>query len=140
METHVKLKTQSHAAFQLQYHLIFSIKYRHKVINAAMLRRLELIFHELLFKWRCKLIEFGGEDDHCHLLIESHPALDLSKMIGNIKAVSARKIREEFSEHLKTYFWKPYFWNKAYAVISVGSRANLKTLVNYIQNQEAPLN
>lgn len=132
------LRTSNHAAYRIYYHIIFSIKYRHKCINSEILSRLEVIFAEVLEKWRCRLVEFGGEADHVHLLIEAHPALDLSRLIGNLKTVSARRIRAEHQEHLQKYFWKNYFWNKAYAVISVGGRASLETLLKYIQDQDLP--
>lgn len=133
------LRTRSHAAYRLYYHLVLSVKYRHKCINAPMLSRLEVIAAEVLEKWGCRLVEFGGEADHIHLLIEAHPALDLSRLVGNLKTVTARRVRKEFAEHLRPYFWKPYFWNRAYAIISVGGRAPLETLLTYIQDQEAPL-
>lgn len=132
------LKTQNHSAFKLYYHIIFTVKYRKKCITAPMLKCLEDIFADTLLKWRCRLLEFGGEEDHVHLLIEAHPAMNLSQMIGNLKTVSARRIRTEYGDHLTQFFWKPYFWNKAYAVVSVGSRANLETLVRYIQDQDSP--
>ena len=132
------LRTTNHAAHRIYYHIIFSVKYRNKCINADILRRLEIVFGDVLEKWRCRLVEFGGEADHVHLLIEAHPALDLSRLIGNLKTVSARRIRAEYAEHLQKYFWKNMFWNKAYAVISVGGRAPLETLLEYIQDQDSP--
>ncbi len=53
-------------------------------------------------------------------------------------SVSSRRIRNEYAQHLRKYFWKPYFWNRAYAVISVGGRANIETLLKYIQHQDEP--
>jgi putative transposase len=132
------LLTQGHAAFKIFYHLVFSVKYRHKCITSEMLDRLKEVLDDVLRKWRCRLVEFGGESDHIHLLIEAHPALDLSRLIGNLKTVSARRMRQEYAEHLNRYFWKPYFWSKAYAVLSVGGRAPLEKLLTYIQDQETP--
>jgi len=132
------LRTQSHSAFRLHYHLVLTVKYRHKCITKEMLERLEVISRDILTKWRCHLVEFGGEADHVHLLIEAHPAMDLSRLVGNLKTVTARRIRSEYAEHLAQYFWKPIFWNKAYAIISVGGRANLNTLISYIQDQDTP--
>ena len=132
------LRTSNHAAFRIFYHLVFSVKYRHKAINAEMLKRLAVIFSDVLEKWGCRMVEFGGEADHVHILIEGKPAMDLSRLVGNLKTVSARRMRSEFAEHLKPFFWKPYFWNKAYAVISVGGRAPIETLLQYIQDQDAP--
>lgn len=49
------------------------VKYRRKAITAEMLARMEIIFADVLEKWRCRLVEFGGESDHVHmLLLRSH--------------------------------------------------------------------
>lgn len=87
--------------------------------------RLKEIFAELLAKWECQLVEFGGESDHVHLLIEAYPTIELATLIKNLKSVSSRRIRQEYAEHLEKFFWKPYFWNRAYAVISVGGKGEL---------------
>jgi putative transposase len=110
------------------------------VVPTAMekLVRMKEILKKVCMDWRCKLTEFNGVVDHVHLLIEAHPAIDLSRMVGNLKKVSARKMRAEFSAHLKSFNWKPMFWNSAYAVVSVGSHANLETVMRYIQDQETP--
>ena len=102
-----------------------------------MLKRLENVFRHVLVKWDCELVEFSGESDHVHLLIDAHPSLELSKLIGNLKTVSARRIRAEFSEYLKPFFWKPYFWSRSYCVITAGG-ASLEKLKEYIQGQEKP--
>ena len=59
-------------------------------------------------------------------------------MIGNLKTVSARRMRQGYVAHLRGFFWKARFWNNAYAVVSVGGHANLAQLLDYIQGQERP--
>lgn len=103
-----------------------------------MLSRLKEIFKDLLLKWECALTEFGGEADHVHLLIDAHPMIQPANLVKNLKSVSSRKIRQEYAEHWKPYFWKPYFWNRAYSCISVGDRANIETLLQYIEDHDAP--
>lgn len=132
------LNTKNHSAFRLQYHLVLLMKYRHKCLNAEMLNRLEEIFRDLLSKWEGDLVEFGGEADHVHLLFEVDPTVRLSDFVKNLKSVSARKMRQEFAEQLQPFYWKPYFWNRAYALITTGGRANIKTLLKYIENQDDP--
>jgi putative transposase len=140
MESNIRLKTRSNSAFRLIYHLVLVTKFRRKSLNSEILDRLKSISNELLFKWECELIEFGGESDHVHLLIETHPSVDLSKLVNNIKTVTSRKIRSEFSEHLAKFYWskKPQFWSGSYALISVGAQAPLNKLIEYVQNQENP--
>ena len=132
------LRTRNHSAYRLYYHLVLVMKYRHKCLDAAMLSRIEELMRDLLVKWGATLVEFGGEADHVHLIFETDPTVKLSDLVKNLKSVTARKIRQEFSEELSPYYWKPYFWNNAYVLISVGGRANIDTLIQYIENQNSP--
>ena len=132
------LRTSNHAAFSLHYHVILTIKYRNRCINAAMLERMREIFVNCCKSWRCELVEFNGEGDHVNLLIDGHPSMNLARMVGNLKTVSARLIRKEFAKHLAKYFWKAKFWNNAYAVVTAGGHANIETLLEYIRDQEKP--
>jgi putative transposase len=131
------LETSGHAGFALQYHIVFITRYRHKCLTAAMLRSMKGQLIGVCLKWRCELREFNGEDDHVHLLVSGHPAVSLGRMVGNLKTVSARKMRSEFAAHLKPFYWKPTLWSSSYAVFSVGS-TDLQTVVCYIQEQESP--
>lgn len=132
------LRSQNSSSFRLYYHLVLVTKYRRKAINRPIRDRLDDIFKAVLNKWRCELVEFGAEEDHVHLLIDAHPALDLSSLVNNLKTVSSRRIRSEFPEHLKQFYWKPFFWSSGYAVLSAGSAAPLEILKRYIQSQSEP--
>lgn len=131
-------KTSNHAAYSLHDPIILTVKYRHKCITAEMLERLRGIFADVSASWRCTLVEFGGEADHVHLLIEAHPSMNLARFVGNLKTVSSRYLRKEFAAHLRQFFWKARFWNSAYAVVSAGGHASIDPLLAYIQDQETP--
>lgn len=134
------LKTRSNSAFRLIYHLVLVTKFRKKSMTAEMLDRMHVVIKELLIKWECDLIEFGGESDHTHILFETHPSVDLSKLVNNIKTVTSRRLRSEYADHLSKFYWgsKPQFWSGSYAIISVGAQAPLERLIEYVQNQEKP--
>ncbi|WP_414566842.1 MULTISPECIES: IS200/IS605 family transposase, partial [unclassified Anabaena] len=86
----------------------------------------------------CELLEFNGEADHVHLLIDYKPDKPLSTLIGNIKTVSSRLIRKEFPWLAKKYFYnQPFFWTGAYFVASCGG-VTVEQLKNYVENQEQP--
>lgn len=103
-----------------------------------MLERMREIFETVSASWRCRLVEFGGEAGHVHLLVDAHPSMNLARFVGNLKTVSSRYIRNEFKEHLRAYFWKKRFWDSAYGVVSAGVHASIEQLLHYIQDQEAP--
>lgn len=102
-----------------------------------MLDRLEVICRELCGKWEVDLEQFGGEADHIHLMLNMHPNITPSKFINNLKTVTSRLIRKEFSQHLNAYYWKPVLWTRAYCLITAGG-APLEVLKAYIQKQERP--
>lgn len=127
-------KSSSHAVFNIKLHIIFVTKYRRKILTPALLDYLKVAFTETLEAWRCKLIEFGGEPDHVHLLVDIHPALDISILINSLKTASARRTRNRFAEHLAPFYHKPLFWHRAYFVGSVGG-ASLETVRAYVDAQ-----
>ncbi len=102
-----------------------------------MITRLEDILVDLCGKWNCKLIEFNGEDNHVHLLFQYFPQMELSKFIGNIKSVSSRRLREEFTDEIDKIYWKDVFWNESYFIASCGG-VTVSVLKNYIENQDTP--
>ncbi|WP_016879211.1 IS200/IS605 family transposase [Chlorogloeopsis fritschii] len=121
----------------LKVHLVLTTKYRRNALTVEMLERLHNVFEELLIKWDCKLIEFNGEENHIHLLFQYHPDIELSKLINNLKSVSSRKLRQQFSEHLARFYSKDAFWNGSYFVASCGG-VTVSTLRKYIENQQQP--
>ena len=124
----------SHAVYLLRLHIVLVTKYRRKVISPEIMGFLETAFRGVLESWNCRLEEFGGEEDHVHLLIGIHPALNISGLVNNLKSATSRKVRNHFQNHVAQFYWKPYFWHRAYFVGSVGV-VSLETIRNYIEKQ-----
>ena len=125
-----------HSCYKLTYHLVVITKYRHPVINESVKKRLvEIVTDVIENSWKCTLIEVNGTEDHLHLLFDAPPQVQLSKLVNNLKTVSSRLIRKEFSEHLKPYYWKPYFWSNSYLILTTGG-ATIDIVKKYIENQD----
>lgn len=127
-------KSSSHAVYLIKLHVVFVTKYRRKTLTYELLDYLEAAFKDILSAWRCNLLEFGGESDHVHLLIDVHPALELSVLINNLKTASARRARNRFADHIARFYTRPMFWHRAYFVSSVGG-ATLETVKAYVEAQ-----
>lgn len=126
------------SVYKLNAHVVFVVKYRRKAITQDILTRLHVIFAETLVKWECTLLEFNGELDHVHLLIDYKPDIALSTLIGNLKTVSSRLIRKENPWLSKKYFYgKPYFWTGSYFVVTCGG-ITVEQLKQYVENQKQP--
>ena len=131
------MKSHYHCVYKLTYHLVLVTKYRKKCLSNEMLNRLEEIIKKNCTDWEIDLIEFKGEADHVHILLDMHPNIMPSKFINNLKTVSSRLIRKEFEEELKPYYWKPVLWTRAYCLLTTGG-ATIDVIREYIKNQERP--
>ena len=128
-------KRNKHCCYDIQYHMVLVTKYRHPVIQGDIEIRLHEIIKYLLEKANCSLIEVNSDKDHVHILFDATPQTNLSVLANNIKTVTSRKLRQEFSAELEPYYWKPYFWSDTYFVGTVSERT--KTAVQqYIQMQK----
>ena len=121
----------------LKAHLVLTTKYRRKIFDDAMLTRLESIFRTLMEQWDGRLIEFNGEADHVHVLLQYTPQVELSKLINNLKTVSSRYLRKEFMEKVNEVYYKDVLWTNGYFVASCGG-VTVEELKKYIETQDRP--
>jgi putative transposase len=132
------MRTAAHSVFEIYYHVTFQTKYRHKCITQEMLHRIEAIFRDVLPGQGCNLVEFNGESDHVHLVIDAPPQVCVAELVRMLKTVSSRLIRKEFKEHLEQYYWKAKFWSASYGVKSISRGADLEQIIDYVQKQDTP--
>lgn len=137
MSKTISIRTGRHLVFSLYAHLVFVIKYRRNVFNKQLLDYLKLVFTDLCNSFEVQLIEFEGEQDHVHLLINYPPKLSLSKLVNSLKGVSSRLLRAKFKQNISRYYEKEMFWSPSYFVGSCGG-ATLYLVKQYIQNQQRP--
>jgi putative transposase len=103
-----------------------------------MLERLREMIRQVCRKMDCELIEFSGESDHVHILLDFHPKNSISAVAGCLKSSTARVMKKEFPEQVnKFYRDKISFWSNSYYVASSGG-APIEKLKEYIKNQDTP--
>ena len=133
-----KLKSTRHAKYLLHAHLVFTPKYRKKIFTKEHLETMKEVFENVCKKMDCELVEFNGETDHVHLLIEYPPRLALSKIVNSLKGVSSRILRKKYPVFKKEYWGDNVsLWSRSYFVASVGG-APIEILKEYIKNQKVP--
>lgn len=132
-----EFKTLYHCTYALQYHLVIVTKYRNRCLAGVMLEELRAICATQLELKDGALLEFNGEADHLHLLIELPPKAAISMVVNSLKTVTARLMRRDHAAHLKKFYWKPVLWSRSYFVASCGG-APLAVVKQYIAQQQAP--
>jgi len=134
----MKPRKSSHSVFSVRLHFVFVTHYRRKALSAKMLDRLKEMVEQVSNKMDCQLIEFNGESDHVHILLDFHPKNSIAAVVGSLKSSTARMLKKEFPEEVKKYYWGDVsFWSNSYYVSSCGG-APIEVLKKYIQNQARP--
>lgn len=100
-----------------------------------ILDELKAIFDKVCFDFQAELIEFNGEHDHVHLLINYPPKIAISNLVNSLKGVSSRMIRKKYANHLKQKLWGNHLWSPSYFAGSCGG-APISIIRQYIEQQQ----
>ena len=138
MEKSTLIRSGRHCVFKLHTHLVFVTKYRRKVFNKTILNDLKNIFFDVCTDFESVLVEFHGEGDHVHLLINYPPKIAISKIVNSLKGVSSRLIKKQHGNYISQFLWKNNLWSPSYFAGSCGG-APIDIIRKYIEQQQTPL-
>ncbi len=124
----------AHAAYQLQYHVVWVCKYRRRILNPGVCEYLRKLFAKLLRSMPGVKIETIGFDlDHLHIVMVIPPKYSIAAVVGKLKAQSSSQLRETFVWLSKAYWKEAVVWSPGYFVSSVG--LNEQTIKRYVEHQ-----
>lgn len=126
-----------HCVFKIHAHLVFVTKYRRDVFTKNMIDDLKPILEKVCLDFDSELIEFDGEDDHVHLLVNYPPKIALSSLVNSLKGVSSRMIRKKYHTQIKSKLWGRSLWSPSYFAASCGG-APIAIIRQYIEQQRTP--
>ncbi len=126
-----------HCVFLMHVHLVFVAKYRREVFTKAILDDLRGIFASVCADLETELVEFDGEDDHVHLLVNYPPKVAVSKLVNSLKGVSSRMIRKKNYPSIRKKLWGGALWSPSYFAGSCGG-APISVIRQYIEQQQTP--
>ena len=128
-----KYDSLSHTKYYIRYHIIFTPKYRRKIIYSSLRKDIGEYLSRLCKYKGVKLIEGHLMPDHVHMLVSIPPKLSVSQFMGYLKGKSAMMIFE-YHANLKYKFGNRHFWADGYYVSTVG--LNEETIKKYIRDKE----
>lgn len=121
----------------MHIHLVFITKYRRNVLTKAILDELRILFTKTCIDLEAELVEFDGEDDHVHLLVNYPPKLAISNLVNALKGVSSRMIRKAQFPSIQNKLWGGALWSPSYFAASCGG-APISIIKQYIEQQQTP--
>lgn len=131
-----EIRTGRHCIFAIHAHLVFVTKYRQGVFRHEHMAALERILRSVCEDFEATLVEFNGEADHVHLLINYPPKVALSGLVNSLKGVSSRLMRKEFGDFHPWLKRRGVLWSPSYFAASCKG-APISILRQYIQQQQA---
>ena len=136
-KTDSELRHGRHCVFALHAHLVFVTKCRRNVFKKEHLDAMQAILANVCRDFDAQLMEFNGEHDHVHLLINYPPKVALSNLVASLKGVSSRLLRQQFGDFHPWLKRRGVLWSPSYfASSSVG--APIDILRKYIEEQQTP--
>lgn len=120
--------------YSIQYHVVWCVKYRHKVLIDNIDTRLKELLHQIATDNGFTISEIKSDCDHVHLLMDCTPQHSIPSIIKALKGVSARLLFKEFPQ-LKKELSGDHLWNPSYFVATVSEQTEAQ-IRQYIQNQK----
>ena len=128
-----KYDSLAHTKYYTRYYIVFTPKYRRKIIYNQLRKDISEYFKKLCAYKGVEIIEGHMMPDHVHMLVSIPPKMSVSSFMGYLKGKSAMMIFE-YHANLKYKFGNRHFWADGYYVSTVG--LNEATVRKYIQEQE----
>lgn len=121
--------------YSIQYHIVWCVKYRRKVITPIIEVSLLNIINKIAEDNNFQILEFNTDKDHIHLLINCSPQHYIPNIMKALKGVSARLLMREHGTFLKKYLWDGHLWNPSYFIATVSENTE-EQIREYIRKQK----
>lgn len=120
--------------YAIEYHIVWCVKYRKKILTASLEKRLRVILDEYAAEHGFTIEEFNTDLDHVHLLIAASPQVYIPDIMKGMKGVSARLMFKSFP-YLQKKLWGGHLWNPSYFIATVSDHTE-DQIRRYIQDQK----
>jgi putative transposase len=120
--------------YNCNYHIVFSTKYRSKVLTSEIEYFLKDSFRVIGEEKGFTVQEVEIGPDHVHLFVSSHPKISPSYMVKMLKGISARRLFLSFPSIKQ--LGDGHLWNPSYYLETIGSISE-ESIQKYIENQKS---
>ena len=128
-------RSGSHTLFHHRYHIVWTPKYRFKVLHGDVRLRVREIIRQVCDEMGVTIVSGALSKDHVHLFVEIPPHIRVCDFVRRAKGRSSRKIQKEF-EHIRKRFWGQRFWARGYFSTTSGNITD-QIIINYLEYHAA---
>ena len=128
--------TGCHTVFHHRYHIVWTPKYRYKVLTGELRKRIRVIIKQVCDELKVDIISGVLSTDHVHMFVEIPPHISVSYFMQRVKGRSSRKIQQEFPD-LKNRYWGRRFWARGYFCTTSGNITD-DMILQYLESHHQP--
>ncbi len=128
----IKYRFKHNVYYAFTYHVVWSPKYRRKMLVEAVAEWLTTIIREACQEHQAEVPNVEVMPDHVHLLVGCDLQFGIHRLVKLIKGRSSRLLRQAFPP-LTTGM--PTLWTNSYFVRTVGG-APINGISQYIESQK----
>ena len=132
----MQYNTGKHCVFYHRYHLVWSTKYRYKVLHGDVRLRVREVIRQVCDQNGVDILKGVLSSDHVHMFVSVPPKIAISDLMRKVKGRSSHKIQSEFP-HIRKRYWGCHFWGRGYFSTTNGAITEevvLQYLDNHIPN------
>ena len=128
------MRKSSHVQYDIQYHIVWTTKYRYKVLSGKIAERTRELIRQSCNSMDVTIIRGSIGKEHVHILVSCPPSISVSKLVQQLKGKTSRVLLSEYKE-LKKRYWGQHLWGVGYFCRSVGT-VTRDIIRDYIENQQ----
>ena len=126
-------KKESHTVYDIEYHIVWTTKYRYKVLKGEIALKLRELLRQGCEARGITIVRGNIKKDHVHMLLSCPPTLSVSKIVQYLKGRSSKLLQSAFSE-LKKQYWGQHLWSVGYFCRTSGAVTE-DMIREYVENQ-----
>jgi len=130
-ENYLKKQKTPSAAYRLHYQLVFSTKYRKKLLNDRVAEDLIRIILDLAGEERYHIFGIQILGEHVHIVISLRPEHSVAGVMKMIKGRTSKVLRDRYDELRRL----SNLWTSGYSADSLGDK-NIAQIIAYLQEQQ----
>ena len=129
-----KYRKLSHVVYKCDYHIVWTPKYRYRVLFGEVKSLVEKDTR-MLCEWKgVEIIELNVQIDHIHVVCSIPPKVSVSELMGTLKGKLAIKLFKSYPKLKEKPYWGNHFWSRGYFVTTVGIDEDI--IRRYVKYQE----
>lgn len=129
------VKKTRHCKYNINYHLVWCPKYRHKILCGEIESFLKELILNVCDSYGYDLLNIEVMPDHLHLFVSAPPYIAPTEIVKTIKSITAIEIFKRFPDLKPKKFWGSGLWSKGYFVGTAGTVTS-ETIQKYIAEQK----